>query len=175
MRILNVFIFLSLVVMISCKPTLETQVTKLDNQTNISESGIIYALPRTNLRFAIEASRTDVILGPYYEYAEKYLGIENAPKEETRIWQISNIVVNSYNDIDPEQFYLVEPSGKMNFDINKFIQSGNIMPINKPLDNIFSNDFYVVDKSEKEIVFNIIHWTHFNRCFCIYEVIKNIR
>ncbi|NOQ27277.1 MAG: DUF4831 family protein [Bacteroidales bacterium] len=161
MRILNAFIFLSLVVLVSCKPTSETQVTKLDNQTNISESGIIYALPRTNLRFAIEALRTDVIPGPYYEYAEKYLGIENAPKEKTRVWQISNIVVNSYNDIDPEQYYFVEPSGKMNFDINKLIQSGNIMPINKSLDGIFSNDFYGDNKFEHEIVFTNLSTTKF--------------
>lgn len=161
MRIFNVIIFLSAVVLISCKPTSETQVTKLDDQTNISESGIIYALPRTNLRFAIEASRTDVIPGPYYEYAEKYLGIENAPKEETTVWQISNIGVNSYNDIDPEQYYFAEPSGKMNFDINTLIQSGNIMPINKTIENIFSNDFYGVNKDEHEIVFTNLSTTKF--------------
>ncbi len=161
MRILNVFIFFSLVILVSCKPTSETQVTKLDNQTNISEGGIIYALPQTNLKFTVEASRTDVIPGPYYEYAEKYLGIENAPKEETRVWQISNIVVTSYNDIDPEQFYIVEPSGKMNFDINKLIQSGNIMPINKPLEDVFSNDFYGVNKEEHEIVFTNLSTTKF--------------
>ena len=46
MRILNVFVFLSLVVMVSCKPTSETRVTKIDDQTNISESGIINKIAR---------------------------------------------------------------------------------------------------------------------------------
>ncbi|MDA3953312.1 MAG: DUF4831 family protein [Bacteroidales bacterium] len=161
MKAKNIIVFLSLVVLVSCKTTSETRVSKIDDQTAISESGIIYALPRTNLKFAIEASRTDVIPGPYYEYAEKYLGIENVSKEKTTAWQISNIVVNSYNDIDPEQFYIVEPSGKMNIDINKLIQNGNIVPVNKSVKSIFSNDFYGVNKSESELVFTNLSTTKF--------------
>jgi hypothetical protein len=161
MRILNTLILLSFVVLVSCKTTSETRVTKLENHTNISETGIIYALPRTNLNFEIEATRIDMIPGPYYEYAEKYLGIENVPEDKSIFWQISNIVVSSYNDIDPEQFYIVEPSGKMNIDINKLVQSGNIMPVNKLSEVIFSNEFYGVNKLEQEIVFTNLSTTKF--------------
>jgi len=160
MKILNLFIILSLFVLVSCKTT-ETHVTKIEEQTNIAETGIIYALPRTNLRFAVEALRIDIIPGPYYEYAEKYLGIENASEENNSKWQILNIVIDKYNDIDPEQFYMIEPSGEMNFDFNKLVQNGNIMPVNKTAEIIFQNDFYGSNKLEQEIVFTDLSTTKF--------------
>ena len=153
MRNVKAFIFLSFVVFFSCKSSSETRVTKIENSGSISESGIIYALPRTNLKFTIEAIKTNIIPGPYHEYADKYLGIENVPKQEISIWQIIDISINTYNDIDPDQFYILEPSGKMNIDFNKLVQNGNVLPVNKSIEKNFSNEFYGMNSSEKEIQF----------------------
>lgn len=161
MRNIKIFIFLSLVVLFSCKSTSETRVFKIENNNLISESGIIYALPRTNLKFTIEASRTDIIPGPYYEYAEKYMGIEDVPEEKTSIWQITDISIHTYNDIDPEQYYIIEPSGKMNIDFNKLVQNGNVLPVNKSVESNFSNEFYGINNSENEIVFTDLSITKY--------------
>lgn len=161
MRNINVFIFLSLVVLFSCKSTSETRVSKIENSNLISESGIIYALPRTNLKFTIEASRTDIIPGPYNEYAEKYMGIEDVPEEEISIWQITDISIHTYNDIDPDQFYILEPSGKMNIDFNKLIQNGNVLPVNKSVESNFANEFYGINNTENEIVFTDLSVTKY--------------
>ena len=161
MRNINVFIFLSLVVLFSCKSTSETRVSKIENSNLISESGIIYALPRTNLKFTIEASRTDIIPGPYNEYAEKYMGIEDVPEEEISIWQITDISIHTYNDIDPDQFYILEPSGKMNIDFNKLIKNGNVLPVNKSVESNFANEFYGINNTENEIVFTDLSVTKY--------------
>jgi len=161
MRNIKTFIFLSLVVFFSCKSTSETRISKIENSNLMPESGIIYALPRTNLKFTIEASRTDIIPGPYYEYAEKYMGIENVPEEETSIWQITDISIYTYNDIDPEHYYMLEPSGKMNIDFNKLIQNGNILPVNKSVENNFANEFYGINNAENEIVFTDLSITKY--------------
>ncbi len=161
MRNIKTFIFLSLVVLFSCKSTSETRVSKIENSNLISESGIIYALPRTNLKFTIEASQTDIIPGPYYEYAEKYMGIEDVPEEEISIWRITDISIHTYNDIDPDQYYILEPSGKMNIDFNKLVQNGNVLPVNKPVESNFSSEFYGINNTENEIVFTDLSLTKY--------------
>ena len=139
--------------MVSCKPTSETYVAKLENAGIVSEKGIIYALPKTNLKFTVTTKRTDIFSGPYNEYAEKYLGIENVPSEETSTWQITDINITNYSDIDPEQFYVIEPSGMVNINISSLIEHGSILPINKTIQKHFENEFYGINESENGIVF----------------------
>ncbi len=157
----KIIIYILFVVFSSCKSTSETRVSKIENSNLISESGIIYALPRTNLKFTIEASRMDIIPGPYYEYAEKYMGIEDVPEKEISIWQITDVSIHTYNDIDPEQYYILEPEGKMNIDFNKLIQNGNVLPVNKSVDNNFSSEFYGINNTENEIVFTDLSLTKY--------------
>ncbi len=137
----------------SCKTTSETKVSKIEHLANQPENGIIYALPKTTLRFTVEALRTDIVPGPYYEYAEKYLGMDDVPEEEYSDWQISNITIDSYNEIDPEQFYIMEPEGKMALNMHKLIENGSIMPVNLRTKQEFSNDFYGYNDPGKEVVF----------------------
>jgi hypothetical protein len=125
----------------------------MDSLTNQPENGIIYALPKTTLRFTVEALRTDIIPGPYYEYAEKYLGMDDVPEEEYSDWKISNITIDSYHEIDPAQFYLLEPEGKININMQKLIESGSIMPVNLRTKDQFPNDFYGFNDPGKEVVF----------------------
>jgi Domain of unknown function (DUF4831) len=146
-------IVIGLVMMFSCKPASETRIAKLEDAESITESGIIYALPRTNLKFTLTIKRTDIYPGPYHEYAEKYLGIEDSPDKETSIWQIADIVINNYTDVDPEQYYVLEPSGRMNFSFNKLFENGSILPVNNPIKNHYENEFYGLNEAENGIVF----------------------
>jgi len=153
MRNIFVLLVLSIFALFSCKSTSETRVTKIENASSISESGIIYALPQTNIKFTINAVKTDIIPGPYYEYAEKYMGIENVAEKESSVWEINDIKIETYNDVDPNQYYILEPSGKMNIDFNKLFQNGSILPVNKSIESNFSNDFYGFKNNEDDIVF----------------------
>ncbi len=146
-------ILLGLVMMFSCKPSSETRVSKLENAEAITENGIIYALPRTNLNFSLTTKRTDIYPGPYHEYAEKYLGIENVPNKETSIWKITDVVIKSYTDVDPEQYYVLEPSGKMNINFDKLFDNGSILPVNNQIKNHYENEFYGLNDAENGIVF----------------------
>lgn len=137
----------------SCKTTSETRVSKIDRLKKQPENSIIYALPKTTLRFTVEALRTDIIPGPYYKYAEKYLGMDDVPEEEYSDWQISNIIIDSYNEVDPEQFYILEPEGKMTVNVFKLIENGSILPVNIRSKQEFINDFYGDNDPGKEVVF----------------------
>ncbi len=153
MKINKTLLFLLFLIIVSCKSTSETRVTPLKQVNNLSENGIIYGLPKTTLRFTVEAKRTEIIPGPYAEYALKYLGIENAPEEEATQWQITNISIDSYNEIDPEQYYVLEPSGKFNFDFLKLIKSGLIFPVNSKATENMANEFFGDTDPGEDIVF----------------------
>jgi hypothetical protein len=47
--------------------------------------------------------------GPYYRFAEKYLGIEGVPGENKSEWVIQNLTLTAFSETDPEQYYLISP------------------------------------------------------------------
>ncbi len=155
------FIYIILIVFSSCKSTSETRTSKINQNSLISESGIIYALPRTNLVFKVEASKTEIFPGPYHEYAEKYMGLENVPEERETIWNITNIEIKTYRDIDPEQYYMIEPSGKMNIDFDKLFENGTILSVNKSVESEFPTKFYGSTSNKNEIVFTDLSVTKY--------------
>ncbi|OFX25282.1 MAG: hypothetical protein A2041_02320 [Bacteroidetes bacterium GWA2_31_9b] len=142
-----------LLFLISCKSTSETKITPLNQVNVMPENGIIYALPRTTLTFTVEATLTETFPGPYAEYAEKYIGITDATVEESVKWQITDIKIDTYNDLDPEQYYVLEPSGKFNFDFLKLVQNGLIFPVNTKSKISNKNNFYSETDPGDEIVF----------------------
>ena len=153
MKVLKIIIYISFVFIVSCKSTSETQIKKIDSAKLISDQGIVYALPKTNIRFKVEAVRTDIFPGPYYEYAEKYMGLTDVPEKRETIWQISNIVIETYNDMDPENLYLLEPSGQFNVDLKSLINNGFIFPVNKQMVQKYENQFYGISELGNDLVF----------------------
>ena len=51
------------------------QETKRLTAEKHNEYGLIYSLPQTHLDIEVVATKTTRKAGPYYQYAEKYLGI----------------------------------------------------------------------------------------------------
>ena len=160
LKALNLIIYIFLTVFLSCKTTTETRVTHIKDSNLITKSGIIYALPKTSIKFNIEATKTNIIPGPYYEYAEKYMGIENVPEEEISLWQITNIRIETYNEIDPDHYYILEPSGKMQIDFNKLITNGSILPVNNNT-KINTDEFYGRNSQGNEIAFTDLSVTKY--------------
>ena len=54
------------------------QETKRLTAEKHNEYGLIYSLPQTHLDIEVVATKTTRKAGPYYQYAEKYLGIPGA-------------------------------------------------------------------------------------------------
>lgn len=69
------------------------------------EGGVVYALPRTGIRIEVEAVQEILIHGPYFAYAQKYLGINNAPKADGENWTIAGVRMESYGEPDPTAVY----------------------------------------------------------------------
>jgi len=67
--------------------------------------GIIYALPRTGLNITVKASKTTFVPGPYWQYAEKFLGIKGAKSVAGENWEMCSLKVDHISEADPGSIY----------------------------------------------------------------------
>ena len=84
------------------------QETKRLTAEKHNEYGLIYSLPQTHLDIEVVATKTTRKAGPYYQYAEKYLGIPGAITQDSEEWALSSVKVTPYGVPDPEEQYLMQ-------------------------------------------------------------------
>lgn len=73
-----------------------------------NEYGLIYSLPKTVFDIEVVATQTIVKAGPYYKYAEKYLGVPVSITEDKSSWKLDKATISSYGIADKDQQYLVQ-------------------------------------------------------------------
>ncbi len=73
-----------------------------------NEYGLIYTLPITHLKIDVTAEKTIKTAGPYFKYAKKYLGNENAIVENAEIWSLKDVEITPYGVPDRENEYLMQ-------------------------------------------------------------------
>ena len=71
------------------------------------QSGYVYALPQTTFKVTVDLVKTNTIRGPYYRFAEKYLGIRDVPEKNSTSWSIEKINLDILEEPDPGQRFLV--------------------------------------------------------------------
>lgn len=101
--------YLTIILLIaSCSPTNMITVTNVHDMTSFVENSYIYALPRTKLKISVIALRHKTVPGPYNKYAEKFLGIVNAPSVPEILWEIADIQMHVLHEADPDYFFSVQ-------------------------------------------------------------------
>lgn len=117
MRLYKFFTFILFVIFISCSAPQQVarfNVTNLKYIDSISSNYFIYPLPQTTLRVEFEITKTEEIPGPYGEYAEILLGLNDIIDHYNVYYSISDVIVTPYLEPDPEEYYVVQ------FDTNYF-------------------------------------------------------
>ncbi len=89
----------------------QTKVTKVTATKN-NDYGVIYFLPKTELTIHAKISKVTSQAGPYYKYAKKYLGIDDAIAENQMYYKLEEITVSSKGIPDKNQEYLIEFKSK---------------------------------------------------------------
>ena len=120
MRKLSVSVVLVLLITY-CEAQKKTYVANIKSMNSLDDNAAIYALPKTVLNITAVANRTTIIPGPFHEYADKYLGIQNVADRKTTSWDISNIQINTYQEADPEYFFTL---GNIRFNASNKILTG---------------------------------------------------
>lgn len=70
--------------------------------------GVTYSLPKTSLVINAEVIKQTCKAGPYYKYAEKYLGVNNPVTEDEVYYELGKITLSNKGIPDPENTYIVE-------------------------------------------------------------------
>jgi len=102
----------------------------LAESDQIPANSLVYALPRTSLSFDVTVKKTMFTHGPYYKYAEKYLGITDVSDEDWVEWTISDINIRGEEEIDPEQYYMIESDGPLEVNALALSKTGMILTPN---------------------------------------------
>jgi len=65
-------------------------------------------LPKTSLIVSAEVKKSTFKAGPYYKYAEKYLGVKDAVAEDKVLFDFGKVSLFNKGVVDSEQTYVVE-------------------------------------------------------------------
>lgn len=85
----------------------QTKVVK-KNAIKANNFGITYSLPKTSL--VVEATMNKIVCkaGPYYKYADKYLGIKDVITEDKTYYELTGIKLLNKGIPNPDNTYIVE-------------------------------------------------------------------
>lgn len=80
-----------------------------------NEYGIIFSLPVTHLKIEVLAKKTVYKAGPYYKYAQKYLGVSDVITKDSQKWDISEVYVTPFGMPDSTKYLMKFKSGSAPF------------------------------------------------------------
>jgi hypothetical protein len=107
MKRIAIYIF-AILLMAGCAGTNEltrVQVTQLGQEPKDTEAKFLYALPQTVLKVELTVREERSVPGPYWEYAEKYLGLKEVVKKNSSRWSIWDVAIGEHSEMDPKHFY----------------------------------------------------------------------
>lgn len=87
------------------KKTIRT--VHVSEATPETQAGIIYALPQTVLKIRVDMLEVKTYRGPYYRFAEKYLGITGVVQENKTEWFLTKVNLETELEADPDWFFVV--------------------------------------------------------------------
>lgn len=74
--------------------------------------GVTYSLPKTSLIVTAEVTKVTCKAGPYYKYAEKYLGVKDAVTNDHVYYELGKIYLENKGIPDEDNTYTVEFKSK---------------------------------------------------------------
>lgn len=104
----NIIILASL--LLSLPILAQTKVVK-KNAVKANNFGITYSLPKTSLIVNTEVTKVTCKTGPYYKYAEKYLGVKDAITEDKVYYELGKLSLANVGIPDADNTYIVEFKG----------------------------------------------------------------
>ncbi|HBE42351.1 MAG TPA: hypothetical protein DDW27_14325 [Bacteroidales bacterium] len=107
-----------------------TRVTPLSDTVVLRDGSLVYALPRSILTVRVEFERTIEIPGPYSRYAGELLGLDGVILHETESWLIRSVMVNSHEEADPSEFYVIESNTMVQSNVLTLKKEGLILDLN---------------------------------------------
>jgi hypothetical protein len=124
----------------SCKnKQIPIEIINLNKAQGLRSYSNIYSLPKTVIRVYVTVERETCAKGPYYQYAQTYLGLSDVIQEDKYKSRISEVEFKTYPISDTNNVFLIQAikhEQLMQFCINK---DGFIESINEVQENLITN------------------------------------
>ena len=98
--------------------------------TRSNNYGVNYFLPKSMIEIQIFSSKIEEKAGPYYKYAEKYLGTSNIVVDNKTYYELDGIQISVKGVPDKDKSYLVELKSRTTAPFVYLTESGLICTIN---------------------------------------------
>lgn len=108
-------------------------VLPLGDRVTVTEGNLVYALPMTVFEIDIIAEKRVDIPGPYARWADEMIGLDNVITSEKESWQLADVCLNSLEEIDPSQYYVIQGTTLMQTNMLALRKSGLVLDINPDL------------------------------------------
>jgi len=117
-----------LAVVASNEAIAQVRVTKVTGPDMLTgRKGIVYTLPRTQIRVDLWLTKTQQFAGPLAEFAGEYLGIDEVITKNAVNYSIEKAAICTFTESDPGQVYLIEKEEKSSGEI--WISLGKSTPV----------------------------------------------
>ena len=105
-------------------------VVPLSDTVSVTSGSIVYGLPRTVFTVKFDLERTVELPGPYARYADDLLGINDAVLKESEYWIITGITVNTHEELDPSEYYIIKSNSFLRSNALSLRREGLILDVN---------------------------------------------
>jgi hypothetical protein len=151
-RILKLSICIFVLILTGCSTLKKEKVSDivvlpLGGEVKITEGSIVYALPQTVFEIDITALKTTEVPGPYAKFAGSMLGLDDVITTEKAIWRLGTVTFRTVEELDPEQFYIIEGTTLMQTNLLALKENGLVLDINPA---IYSERIHSYDQNGKE-------------------------
>jgi hypothetical protein len=122
-----------LILVLACSPAGKISVTNVNDSGFRQPGMILYSLPQTVFDVSVEADETEILPGPYRQYAAKYLGIQDVPSKAEHSWTLTRVKVGMHMETDPDFVFAAQGSCQPDVfpGLMKLIQDSMILDLSR--------------------------------------------
>lgn len=81
------------------------------------DAALVYYMPKTLLAFEVNYVETTRTQGPFYQYAERYLGAKDVVTEDETVFELSSVAIHTKTIADKERAFTFNPSRSQQADL----------------------------------------------------------
>lgn len=96
---------------LSCSQSAKISVSHVNETGSVQTGSYLCALPLTVIDVQVKAEQVTLIPGPYYQFADKYLGIQDVPEKSEVKWRIVEMQLSRHSEADPDYIYMLRGVG----------------------------------------------------------------
>lgn len=100
--------FFTLLIILFATLSVQAQKTTRVNAIKANDYGVIYSLPKTSFEVTFLVKKTTYVRGDFYQYAQRYLGVENPITENQTLFALQDVLVNNKGIADANNSFMVE-------------------------------------------------------------------